>query len=476
MLWTALYFPQLPLEVFVPDPPQDPERARAISHTRNSREIVMRCNPAATIQGICPGLPVPAALALCSGLQVLARDETRERAALQGLALWAYQFSPHISLDPLMLLIETGASLRLFGNPESLSGLLSRDLDQLGHEYRIAMAPTPAAANLLARTHPGSITRTTTELRRQIDGVALARLTRDTEVRALIDAIGLGTIGECLTLPRGELARRTSPKLILLFDRLLGQAPDPRPAWQPPEHFEQHLEFPGEIIHHTALCFPARRLILALCGYLRGHGGSVQHLHWRLEHREIPATDFQQGLMKPSRDAHHILDIFRERIERVSLPGPVVAMSLQVTDWLAFEEQTADLLQERASPKDEAFLERLRNRLGEERVQGLSVIADYRPERAWSWCPPGTGRNEETGEHQPLWLLDPPCPLSVHEQAPSYGGTLALERLPERIETGWWDGFDIVRDYFVAHNPDGERLWVFRDRRSGEWYLHGLFH
>ena len=63
----------------------------------------------------------------------------------------------------------------------------------------------------------------------------------------------------------------------------------------------------------------------------------------------------------------------------------------------------------------------------------------------------------------------------MREQRPDYGGRLEMEHLPERIETGWWDGFDVARDYFVARNPAGERLWVFRDRRSGNWYLHGFF-
>jgi len=52
---------------------------------------------------------------------------------------------------------------------------------------------------------------------------------------------------------------------------------------------------------------------------------------------------------------------------------------------------------------------------------------------------------------------------------------LQLRSLPRRIESGWWDGFDIARDYFVALSAAGERLWVFRDRRSGRWFLHGLF-
>ena len=50
---------------------------------------------------------------------------------------------------------------------------------------------------------------------------------------------------------------------------------------------------------------------------------------------------------------------------------------------------------------------------------------------------------------------------------------------PERIESGWWDGNDVRRDYFVAESPSGERVWIYRDGRhgfgDGEWFVHGLF-
>ena len=50
---------------------------------------------------------------------------------------------------------------------------------------------------------------------------------------------------------------------------------------------------------------------------------------------------------------------------------------------------------------------------------------------------------------------------------------------PERIESGWWDGKDVRRDYFVAENPQGEIMWIYRDHRygidDGEWFLHGVF-
>ena len=46
---------------------------------------------------------------------------------------------------------------------------------------------------------------------------------------------------------------------------------------------------------------------------------------------------------------------------------------------------------------------------------------------------------------------------------------------PERVETGWWRGADVRRDYYAAETAAGERFWVFRDLASGEWFLHGVF-
>ena len=468
-------FPDLPLELFSGGESQD--LPLAVSARRDGRELISRCNRAAAALGIRPGLPLQAALALHGGLRVHARDPQAEQAALEDLALWAYQLSPRIAFDPLMLLLEIGASLRLFGGLEGLLDHLDREGRQLVHRFRRAVAPTPAAAALLARTRPGSIIETSEALAAELARIPLDRLTRERKARGLIARIGLSSIGDCLALPRAELARRAGPQLTLVFDRLLGRLPDPRPVWQPPERFRRRLELPAEIGHHTALVFPAHRLIAALCGYLRGHGAGAQHLLWHLQHRESAATCFEQGMLEPSRDPEHMLAIFRERIERLRLPEPVIAMMLQVDDWLVFGERSGPLLDETRRKADAAFLERLCNRLGEGRVRGLAVQADHRPERAWRLCEPGqVDAAAPAGPRQPPWLLTRPQPLDERQGRPLHsGGPLELEPGPERIETGWWDGFDVARDYFIARNRDGERLWVFRDRRSGRWYLHGMF-
>jgi protein ImuB len=46
---------------------------------------------------------------------------------------------------------------------------------------------------------------------------------------------------------------------------------------------------------------------------------------------------------------------------------------------------------------------------------------------------------------------------------------------PERIETAWWRGPIVRRDYYVVETDSGERFWVFRRLKDGAWFLHGVF-
>jgi protein ImuB len=130
------------------------------------------------------------------------------------------------------------------------------------------------------------------------------------------------------------------------------------------------------------------------------------------------------------------------------------------------------------------LVERLRARLGEEAVYGVASIAEHRPEAAWRRVHelPLTyvaRAGEKTIDRsigdsmpRPVWLLDEPLPLA---------SGLVLEQGPERIESGWWDGKDVARDYYIARQaPDARRshrakLWVFQERQSKCWFLHGMF-
>jgi protein ImuB len=76
---------------------------------------------------------------------------------------------------------------------------------------------------------------------------------------------------------------------------------------------------------------------------------------------------------------------------------------------------------------------------------------------------------------RPLWLLEIPRDLGCGA-LPALTGPLRLLSGAERIESGWWDGADVARDYFVAAAEDGPHYWVYRDcSRESRWFLQGVF-
>jgi protein ImuB len=71
---------------------------------------------------------------------------------------------------------------------------------------------------------------------------------------------------------------------------------------------------------------------------------------------------------------------------------------------------------------------------------------------------------------RPLWLFAEPRPLGAEPAS----AELKLLSGPERIESGWWDGNEIGRDYFVGRDAQGAEVWLYRDR-GGQWFVQGVF-
>src|SRR5262249_27217422 len=120
------------------------------------------------------------------------------------------------------------------------------------------------------------------------------------------------------------------------------------------------------------------------------------------------------------------------------------------------------------------LVERLRARLGEEAVYGVCLIAEHRPEAAWrrvqalslhEQLVQGSDQHRAAGMPRPVWLVDEAQPFPEPE----------IREGPERIESGWWDGKGVARDYYVARRAQGALLWVFQERQTLRWYLHGVF-
>jgi protein ImuB len=453
MLWVALCFPRLLLEARLRGrAPPEADEPWAVVDDRS----VLVCNGAAEALGVRTGNALTAAWAIAPQLRILPRDSAAENRALEAIATWACQFTAKVSLEPPQgVLLEVAGSLRLFGGAARLMSRLRGGLADLGFEALLAAGPTARAALWLARGRGETL-----------PALPIDAIDAGPEALALLRRIGVCTLGELMQLPRAGIAARFGQGLLVDLDRALGRLPEPRVFFQPPERFSMQLELPAPVIEAERVLFAARRLLLQLEGFLAARQAGVRGFALNLSHRGERPTVIEIGSAAPHRDIEHWQRLLRERLGAIALTRPAEAIRLEADAMTPLAGASPGLFGDAHSEAEawERLTERLQARLGGTVVHGLATHAEHRPERAWRAAGGAAGADEMPPGPRPLWLLEPPRRLGE--------GEFVLLAGPERIESGWWDGDDVARDYFIAARG-ASLAWIYRAREG--WFLHGLF-
>lgn len=490
MLWACCWFPALPLEVQPAPAAAEDLSPRVVYDGPLQRSGVYLADAAAEAAGISRGQTLAAARVLCAHLQTLRRAPALEQARLQLLATLAYAHSSQVALDPPdALLLEARASLRLFGGWPALRRQLQGGFAAQGHHSRIALAPTPQAARLLAGLPDGdgNAVAQPDRLQQRLDPLALGCTPLPAQTQTWLHAMGVRTLGEARALPAAALARRVGPALVQQLDQLYGSAPDPRPLWTPPTVFELRCEFELPIETSCALLFPAQRLSSELARHLKARDAAVQRFALQFGHHGQPPSTLMIGLRSALRAPEALFDAVRGRLEAHTLHAPALWLALKASELPAFIPPKRDLFDaaSQAALDWDGLVERLRARLGDAAVSTLTVQAEHRPERAWRRLeevrPAATGPGKRRRQPAPAERAEmalPPRPFCLLPQPQPLTQVIARLVGPiERIESGWWDEDDAVRDYVVADLASGQRAWLFRRANDARapWWVHGWF-
>ena len=341
-----------------------------------------------------------------------------------------------------------------------------------------------------------------------------------------LNQLGVYLVEELLQLPRDGLAVRLGDTLMQRLDQASGQLPEVIVAHRPPPNFSAQwsLEHPTD----------RRDAIETMLSELTKRMTSVlaQHDHAAVQVEAVLETDsgnqvgseiapgsaakcgqkrccrLQVTLFQPTRDPAHIDSLLRLQMETIRIDALVqrVCVSAVTTVRLRGEQRPLWLDAEQGATNEVALLvERLSSRLGKAAIFCVQTQAGALPEQAYRRRPflktkrsatraNGIKKHEITENQaikprRPLWLHEPPAPLRYHHalqgrsshQPPTcfqYRNTLhhvAHHAGPERIETGWWRGHSIRRDYYQIETTEGFQFWVFRRLTDGAWFLHGCF-
>lgn len=456
------------------------------------RERVVALDAAARALGLTLGMRRAGVLALAPNVHIHVRDPHREEGLVRGLAYALLQFTPAVVIEAeSVVLMEVGASLRLFGGVRALRARVRALVASFGITGAVSLAATGAAAWVLARGLRGGVAMKSSTLQRALARTPIAAAPPAREFSQWFEELGCFTLADLQRLPRAGLKKRCGPALLDWLDQVTGAAPVAYEWLTTPPTFDSRIELPDRVERADALMFAARRLILQMTGWLAAQQLDVAGFTLTLEHERgreaIAPTQIDIALGSPTRFEEHLVRLARERLANTTLVAPAITLRLHADRVQRAAAPSESLFPEPGgTPQDHArLIELLSARLGAENVIVPAPMADHRPEIAARWLPlhdaPRKIPDFPLNLPRPVWLLDEPVQLIMRGHRPLYGTPLRMVSPGERIEGGWHDGHVVTRDYYVAQDDTGVHYWVFQERvsareeREPRWFLHGLF-
>ncbi len=479
-LWLCIELPRLPLQAAMATMANRHQPIAIIEHIAG-QDCIVNLTRAAKRCGVSEGMRLSQAYALAPQLQSLARDIQAEQSTLWQIAEIAYQFSAQVGVwDNSSVLLELGRSLRWLESNHLLRKL-RKALAQSGWVARLGIAPSAVAARLLSKREQHALDhhQAIAALRDR----PLNQLPFTTTQQRAMRSCGLKQLGDLLRLESRGVRRRFGHDVAKFLASLQSATlPANSPSWRPyhpPQQFRKNLTLPAPSCNTELVKIAACRLLDLLHTFLLRHDKALISARLILElDQNQAAVPIKLGLRRPSTELPYLQLVLTEKLDRLQLAAPVVEVELISEQLSDYSAQQIGLLEAANDGRSDiaVWFDQLTARLGDQHVLQIQPIADHRPERSWKWQ--SIGRlviDPSTYEQRPrpAWLLPKPTAITNTQLS-----KMAFLAGPERFESGWWDGRDCRRDYFVVRDCEQRKLWIFRDLDSAaeaRWFVHGMF-
>ena len=195
------------------------------------------------------------------------------------------------------------------------------------------------------------------------------------------------------------------------------------------------------------------------------------------------------GTRLPTRSKNALSKLLEIYLRSLSLTAPVTAIRLEMDEFQPFYSSSETLPLEniiREVQDDNRdlieLMEQLVARLGSDLVHRIKMAPSHCPEYAVKKLAYNEIENSRIEQKKmpaiprPFLLLKNPKQLTIRSGKLYNKKSIVIISGPERIETYWWHMNHVLRDYYIALEHNGSRLWIYREREEEKkWYLHGYF-
>lgn len=461
-----------------------------------SKDEVWQVNKASLKLGIVATTSVNQALSSTLSTKEIIRierDTTLEGQRLIELAYWAHRFSSKVSIfNENTVLLEIGKSLKLFNGLQNLVQGCKNDLESFGLDCSLGVAHTPLASFILS--HSRSKDLSITHCPRRLDNALLSTIPINPNVLTKLENCGFTFLKDVKDVPLSELGSRFGLAFTQSLEKVYGLVSDPQIPISLPEYFTESTDFAEPISNISWIEEQLKIMLEKLIQFTEIRQLAYRSITWSLFREDLTAVDqvtidLNAAVRATSSQQSQINSLFeltQMKLSSLNLKLEFNRIELACDDLIPSALISRDLFDE--SEDKASFLalkEKLGARLGHNAMYQLNLKPKILPEHSQTQSQFNQVHsiNKQTSEienttnlvhNEPMWLFEAPKRLSVSDGKPTHHGSLVFVHGPQRLVSEWWETLQ-SRDYYIVRKGDGQLLWVFYDRVTKQWFLHGLY-
>ncbi|MBN2445140.1 MAG: DNA polymerase Y family protein, partial [Phycisphaerae bacterium] len=370
--------------------PGDADRPLVLTRRVGASVFVAQRCARAQAGGVEIGASAAQAQATLPDAIAVPEDAERDRQLLWQLARWALRFSPSVQpLEPNLLLVDVTGCERLFGGERNIAQQAVGGLTRLGFGARAAIADTIGAAYALASAETaGCVVVPPGQSSAHLAPLPPATLRIDAQTQERLEALGVRTIGDLLTLPRSSLPARFGRDLLRRLRQALGEKHEPLVAYEDRPPPFTRVAFEAPVSEPRAVHPVAGQMLDELSQQVQQRELGVRTLELIVYFEQVPPTVVTVNLSRASQAWEHIRSLLQGRLEYVDLSPGVSGMMLAARHTSRWQPHQGDLFEARDPAADEVLgclVDRLASRLGHAAIVRPQLVDDHQPEFAFRY-------------------------------------------------------------------------------------------
>jgi protein ImuB len=470
---------------------------------------VIELNHGAEYAGIQPGMSTSQAVARASELVLCKRSLSNEQYLQNALLQLVYRYSPFIENSAPGICTLDLKGKRIRKHQPWLRELLAQ-LRSIGLKAQAGIGLNPEIALQAAKIADPILE--ILENCHLLHSLALESLAPSPFLLDILKSWGIRTLGALTRLPREEIGQRLGLEALSLWDRAAGRSTKVLQLVQPPETFEESIDFEQRLETLEPLLFILRRFLERLTLRIESIYLLIAELRLilTLENGEKVVRILQ--IPAPTRDVEMLFGIGAQYLETLQTTAPVISFHLEVIPSRPAGHQF-DLFQGGLKDPNRFFqtLARLAALVGNEKVGIPQRIDTHRPdslqmrmpELGWSRKNVKKSRRPKTGPALCRYRPGIAARVELNDgkpvlmQSSLISGRILEVRGPWKLSGNWWDRthwetkeWDIALDngglYRIAQkttniqedrrrstdvNDDRSRSFAFQD----QWEVVGIY-